>query len=404
MPAGSFPEIGNPQRILPFTKECVAHFTGSWPEGFRPRWKRRPWWHLVTTGLSLCGGVAASSLIAMAPPRLWPLLLLSWMFTVHGARKALLVICHYAVHGQMTGNNRLDRLLVEALSTVLIIQPFSGYYQDHIRTHHGPAFATLADPDAQFLLALGFQPGMSRDALWRHLYWTIVSPRFHAHFLWSRLKMNYIAAPLYRRLMAGGYAVAVVTCLVLTRTWCPWLMAWVVPLFLYHVVALLQFVSEHQWLHVHQPPPGMPHRRGPMALHHAHADKHMLCRLTFGRFVGDPLPSRDLPPGQWLWAWGWWLLRLLVLHIPTRMCVLPGGLCQHDWHHRHPRGDWANACYERRRDLTAGCPGWPEPYREVWGLGHAIDMVFAGLASLPPLPASTSLSRDVTDGACGMER
>jgi hypothetical protein len=139
-----------------------------------------------------------------------------------------------------------------------------------------------------------------------------------------------------------------------------------------------------------------------MAPHLSHANKCRLGRLTFGRFVGEPIPSRDLPPGQWLWAWGRWLFRLFALHMPTRLCVLPGDLCQHDWHHRHPRGDWSNAGYERQRDLAAGCPGWPEPYREVWGLGHAIDMVFAGLASLPPLPASTLSWRDAAEGALSM--
>jgi fatty acid desaturase len=178
MPAGSFTEIGSTQRMLPFHKECVAHFTGSWPEGFRPRWKRRPWWHLVTMGLSLFGSVGGSSFILTMSLTFWPLLVLSWMLTVHGAGKAYLVICHYAVHGHMTGNPWWDRLLVEVLSTLLTTSHCARYHQDHFRTHHGPKFATVEDPDLQSLLALGFRPGMSRDALWRPLYWTIVSPRF----------------------------------------------------------------------------------------------------------------------------------------------------------------------------------------------------------------------------------
>ena len=115
------------------------------------------------------------------------------------------------------------------------------------------------------------------------------------------------------------------------------------------------------------------------------AHKLILGRLTFGRFVGDPLPSRALPRGPWLRAWGLWGLRLLCLHVPTRLCVLVGDLSQHDWHHRHPRGDWSNACYARARDLAAGCPDWPEAYTAVWGLDRAIDEVFADLAALPPL-------------------
>lgn len=139
-----------------------------------------------------------------------------------------------------------------------------------------------------------------------------------------------------------------------------------------------------------------------MTMPHINANKVVIARLTVGRFVGEPLPRRDLPPGPQLWAWGRWCTRLLLLHVPTRLCVLVGELCQHDWHHRHPRGDWANAVYERQRDLAAGCPGWPEPYREVWGLGNAIDAVFAGLASLPPLPEATLSPRAVADMALGM--
>lgn len=133
-----------------------------------------------------------------------------------------------------------------------------------------------------------------------------------------------------------------------------------------------------------------------------YVNKRMLGRLTFGRFVGEPIPRHDLPLRPWLWAWGRWITRLLLLHIPTRMCVLVGDLCQHDWHHRRPRGDWSNAAYERQRDLAAGCPGWPEPYEAVWGLDNAIDVVFEGLASLPPLPEPPSLARDVDKVVLGM--
>lgn len=130
--------------------------------------------------------------------------------------------------------------------------------------------------------------------------------------------------------------------------------------------------------------------------------KLILARLTVGRFVGESCPRSDLPLGQWLLGWGRWVIRMLLLHVPSRLCVLVGDLCQHDWHHRHPRGDWRNAGYARQRDLAAGCPGWPEAYQEVWGLGQAIDTVFAGLERLPPLSPSTLSPRAVADVALGM--
>lgn len=129
--------------------------------------------------------------------------------------------------------------------------------------------------------------------------------------------------------------------------------------------------------------------------------KRLLGRLTFGRFVGEPCPRSDLPLGRWGWAWARWSARLLWLHIPTRLCVLVGDLCQHDWHHRHPQGDWSNAGYARQGDLMAGCPGWPEPYTAVWGLDQAIAEVFAGLAALPPLPAPPS-PYEATDNMLAM--
>jgi len=131
----------------------------------------------------------------------------------------------------------------------------------------------------------------------------------------------------------------------------------------------------------------------------ADTPKLRLGRLTFGRFVGEPLPSSALPLRPWLWAWGRWTIRLFLLHLPSRLCVLVGDLCQHDFHHRHPLGDWSNAAYARQCDLAAGCPGWPEPYGEIWGLGTAINEVFKALASLPPLPTSWPSPQDRVKGA-----
>lgn len=256
MPTQSATHVGNTLRILPLYRECVAQFTGAWPPGYRPCWKRTPWWHLATMTLSLCGGVAASSLLVAAAPMAWLLLPWSWMLTVHAARKAQLVICHHAVHGNMTGTKRGDHVLVDILSTVLLIQPFEKYSHDHIRAHHGPKLATLEDPDMQFLLTLGFRPGMSREKLWRQLYWTLVSPRFHTLFLRMRLRVHFVSAPWYRRVLSGGYAVVVGVGLAYTGAWLPWVVAWLIPIFpLYHVAALLQFVSEHRWLQGYQPTP-----------------------------------------------------------------------------------------------------------------------------------------------------
>ncbi|ETX00914.1 fatty acid desaturase [Candidatus Entotheonella palauensis] len=370
-------DLHDSEATLPLHREAMAQFTGKWPTGYRPRWKRRAGWHLTAMLLSLGGGMAASHVLILGPPAFWPLVVLSWMITVHGARKGQLVINHYGVHGKLTGRKGYDRLIVEVVSTLLVTQDYRSYYRDHIKTHHHPQqLATAEDPDMQFLLALGFRPGMSRRALWQCLYTTIISPRFHYLFIRERLTTNFMSAPGYRRLMAGLHAAAVSSLLFYTGSWALWVAAWGIPLLpLYHIAALLQFVSEHRW--------GRDH---PVSTH-KHTD-----HLTFGRFAGDSLPARDLSMRDKMATWSRWTLRLLFLHIPTRLCVLPGDLAQHDWHHRHPGGDWSNAGYERQRDLDAGCPGWHETYEEIWGLDRAIQTVFDSMARSRSLPATSAQS------------
>ncbi|ETW98487.1 MAG: hypothetical protein ETSY1_18565 [Candidatus Entotheonella factor] len=202
------------------------------------------------TLLSLLGGSAISCLIVASPMVYWPLLVFAWLLTVHGARKAQLVICHHAVHANLTGNKLYDKAIFEGLSTFLLIQDYHGYVQDHIRLHHGPALATLEDPDVKVLLRLGFLAGKDREWLWRHLYWTLCSPRCHGLFLRARLKANFMTAPAYRRVMAMVYVSMVFGTLLLIGGWLSWLFAWFIPIvFLYHVAAILQFLSEHLWLY-----------------------------------------------------------------------------------------------------------------------------------------------------------
>ena len=84
-------------------------------------------------------------------------------------------------------------------------------------------------------------------------------------------------------------------------------------------------------------------------------------------------------------AWGYWAARMLFYHLPARALVLTGDSPCHDYHHRYPTSKaWPNAIFERQADLDAGCPGWPEPYQETWGLLEAMDETFKSLSQQPP--------------------
>lgn len=346
--------------------------TGKPLRGQRPLWRRTPLWHLVTALVALLGGTAASGLILTVPLAWWPLLVISWVSTVHGARKLQVMVLHHAVHHTAFGE-RWDRIIMEVVSTLLLIQGYDGFEHNHVGLHHKLKYlATVHDPDVCFLLELGFRPGMRREELWRHLVKSLGSPWFHGRFLRARLTANFLMAPLYRRGMAVAYAAAVLTAVALTHAWVAFALAWVVPVMgLYHISALLHLIGEHRWLRVRDP--RQPH-------------KLVLARLTSGRFMGEPVPPASLPLPSRLAAWGRWILKMGVFHIPARAAVTVGDLPQHDYHHRHPRrNDWANAVYARQQDLEAGCPGWPEPYTEVWGLFNALDEVFELWSTLPPL-------------------
>ena len=88
-------------------------------------------------------------------------------------------------------------------------------------------------------------------------------------------------------------------------------------------------------------------------------------------------PSRSL-------AWMAWTARMVLVHLPSRLFVAPGDLPNHDFHHRLPKGDWANSAYARRDDGLANTETgrWPD-YTERWGFAAAVGETFGLLASLP---------------------
>jgi fatty acid desaturase len=320
---------------------------------------------------------------------LLPVLPVSWMFTVGAARKLHTTVMHYCVHDNFLRSKLVDRIVGEVISTIIMVQPFDAYQGDHKNTHHTKHLATLDDPDVKFLMRCGFRPGQSKGFYWQQFWRTCLSPSFHCFFLFVRLRPNFWEAetPLYRRAMSFIWHSALLAAVAATcyaqANLLPALLfmgAWVLPLTaLMHLSALAQFSSEHRWMAVYSSDfneTGKPY-------------KVLLARLTSGRFCGECVPSAGLSGIARLKAWIVWTARMIFIHAPTRIFVLTGSLCTHDFHHRkamHP--DWGNEFYARQRDVEAGAPGW-EAYTEIWGLSNAIDAVFDVFAGLPPLPETT---------------
>jgi fatty acid desaturase len=338
------------------------------PLAYQKSWQVTPTYHLVTALMSLSTGVLIS-IFATFNFTFLPLLIFSWILTVSGARKLQLTIVHQCAHERFSGNSKLDKWLGETISILLVIQDFDSYQKEHLEDHHdGHNLSTPQDPTVKFLVEkLGLQPGMSKEQLWEKLIVTIFSPFFHIRFFLNRLSSS-LCSPnpvhnakswLLKSLLLGLVAI--------TNSWSIFLVAWVLPLtILYQISASLRLCAEHCY---------------PESEHYQQRrNKRIISRLTLGIFLGEPTPnsSNDL---QWI---VWWL-RMIFIHLFCRVFVMVCDTPCHDRHHRHPTSiDWPNYIFARQQELDKGCPGWPENYREVWGLFNAIDYTFETLSQLPP--------------------
>jgi hypothetical protein len=135
---------------------------------------------------------------------------------------------------------------------------------------------------------------------------------------------------------------------------------------LYHVSALLQFLTEHRWLVTNDGP----------------REKNDYAARCVGRFALIPPPVFGLTSLPAISAWTWWTLRM-VAELLVRVGVWVGDLPAHDHHHLaghvgHDVHDWDEAIFERQRAIDVG-DKYGIATREVYGIKAALDWVFDGL-------------------------
>lgn len=358
-------------RALPrWMQPLLTMLTGrALPEQPEPVRAQRPWRALAIYMLILLASVSASAFALTHPSLLW-VLPVTFTLTVAVGRWSQSVWIHHAAHGNHavteTGNRWAARV-ADALSLLFLITPAPVYAVAHLK-HHGK-LAAAGDPDFEFLIDVGLEPGWSRERYWRWLAHTLLSPRFHLFFLKTRLRRHFVKASAIHRIAAGAWIAAIVAALLWSRQSAALAVAWVVPVFpLFHVASLLQLLTEHTW------------SRGAVP---AATPRDALANLTFGRYVGEAVPPHDPRRTRNIAAWTGWAMRMCTVHAWQRLFVWQGDLPNHDWHHRVARDaeGWTVAAYVRDRD-PKGIEGWPI-YEEVWGLRAALDHTFASLAVLP---------------------
>ncbi|GGK22240.1 hypothetical protein GCM10010124_13420 [Pilimelia terevasa] len=353
-------------RALPgFLQTSLTLLTGKPLSGQRPpRWS--PTYHLVAavTAMLVGTGGAAAAWTAGA----WWLLAVppGWCVTLHGMRNLRMMVFHQCSHRNMYRHRRTDTAIGRAVAALLVIQNFQRYGREHVADHHAVHHMTLRDPTVQaFLIGLGLRAGMTRAQMWRRVLGRIVSPVFHARFAVSRARSFWSRAAPGERATAVALYGGALAATGATGTWAAFLVAWCVPLVpLFQVSNTLRLCVKHTF-----PPAGLEPRRG----------RDYFAGLTNAIFIGEAAPVGGRPRD-----WCRWAARMLCVHVPSRYLVLTGDTVVHDYHHRYPTArDWYDYLFARQRDLDAGHRGWP-PYRHVWGLVPAIDLVFDSLRAADP--------------------
>lgn len=376
-------DVRDTMRRLPSFLQLLLTFMTGKPYAGQPPLRLVPTLHLVAALASLVLGLGASG-VALSVSGWWLLLLVpGWAMTLHGMRNLRMMIYHQCAHQNMWCVRRADELLGRLIAGLLMVQSFERYRAEHTHEHHASHHMSLRDPTVQALLvSLELRVAMTRRQMWRRLLGKLWSPAFHLRFGAARVRSYFHGAtPTTKAVTTASYVAAAVV-VSMRDGWLFVLVGWLLPLTLFFQVSTaLRLCVKHTF-----PAPEVTERRG----------KEYFASLTTAVFMGEPVPDRDLSPPHRTVAWARWWLRMLCVHFPSRYLVVTGDSVCHDYHHRHPLSrDWANYIFARQHDVDSGHRGWP-PYREVWGLVPAINVVFDSLSVAAPTSYDAALIPEVS--------
>ena len=363
------------QYLIWLVFEVLARLSGRpWP-GQRPLLDLGGfgWWLASTGSLIIWFPLIVVVTSFIEPAGIWNLALLPAIFVmqvilVGRLRVQQVTFGHHAVHGALSKRFPwLNKFVAEFATIVPLAQNPSEYRADHVQKHHRTKFFTsIHDPDAAFLFDLGFRPGMSRRQLHIQFWRTIFSPRFHGLFAGARFRSTFVTSDLTHKMVATLWLLALLS-LASVLPWWVFVLAVVMPWGpLYHVSALIQFLTEHRWA----------------MTDHGPSDRSEYAARCVGRFSVLPMPAGKSGLHLVI-AWAGWSA-LMIPEILVRLGSWVGDLPAHDHHHLvghigHDPDNWHEAIFERQRSIDEGDPTGLAN-REAYGLKAALDWVFDGLA------------------------
>jgi len=179
--------------------------------------------------------------------------------------------------------------------------------------HHSRAFASEEDEESQFVLAEGFRPGMTREALWRQHWRTLFGPGFHWCQLAKRLRTTFMGGSPRCRAAAWIWWLSVLAAASAAGVLVPLLLTLLLGLgFVGQGASWMEQASRHRWL---------------IKTLETGVERHVA--LSHDRLLGAAPPPKGSGVAVWLGFAGKTLAALL-----GRVLVVQADLPHHPQHHR----------------------------------------------------------------------
>jgi hypothetical protein len=324
---------------------------------------------LKTIGALGCG-VATSIFAIYQSGWCLGLLLVSWCLTVYGSRKLRLTIMHACSHKFVFLNKRKwNYRLGELISILTLTLNFTAYQRGHNGSHHSSKLMIPGDETYEYLInTVGFRLGMTVDEAWKHLWITLLSPKFYLSRFTSRLTATFLSDSSSHNLLSLTFWLSVLGEIALTNSWLVFLLAWVIPISIFFDAStLLRNCVEHRFSESSS----------------IESSSTVSREMTAAIFCGEATPQFDFSASclERLLSWTRWWLRLLFYHLPSRVLVLTGDSPCHDYHHHNVSvREWFDCIFARQKAVDAG-----EEYYESWGLLEAINETFKSLSLQTPI-------------------
>lgn len=363
--------------VLPsFLRFAMTEITGKAATGELPLWHKNPFQSVFVAYASLFGGLCLSNwAISNLNPVTSVVLLISWLATTNGARTIQVGIIHSCSHVNCFKNSKVDFLLGEISSIILVIRAFITYAPDHLIHHKIKQHLTLDDETVRFLFSwVGLRPGWPKSWNKRRLIFSMMSPLFHLKFFLGRVKACFWSPSLIHNTFAIVFWLLILTYISANDLWLTFLVGWLFPMtILYQISTTLRLTLEHLF-----PETSVMQLR----------DLIFVCRATANIYCGEMPPAKTGVFWADQLALRTWDIKMFFVHfLFERLFILVADTPNHALHHRFPKSDWHNAPYTHQIDVEKDLfpYPYPEPYIEIWGAIQAIDLTLESLAKQPPL-------------------